>query len=366
MNVPLNDLALHHEPFVIDFQRIFAASLLDSTFIGGQHVSAFEASFADCIGSKHCISCANGTDALFISLKALGVSPGDEVITTAHSWISTSEVVSLAGAKPVFCDIHPEYYTLDPSSLSSLITPQTVGIVPVHLYGQSCNMDEILSIASHHKLWILEDCAQSHLATFRNQTTSTIGDLGTFSFFPGKNLGALGDAGAIVTNSDSLAQFCRLFANHGGKNSHLIEGINSRLDSIQAGFLNVKLPYLSEWTSARQRIALLYTKLLSSIYHVTTPKIHPHSEHAFHQYTILCFRRDELQSYLYDHSIQTRVTYPLSLPFLPCYAKQNCHLPFPVASSFHSRHLSLPIFPEMTDNQVYYVTEMIFDFYQNI
>ncbi len=206
---------------------------------------------------EHCVSCANGTDALYLAMAALKVKPGDEVITTAHSWISTSAMITHAGATVVFADTDGATFTIDPAAIEAAITPRTVGIIPVHLYGQPADMDAIMAIASRHGLWVVEDCAQAHLARYRGRQVGTFGAAATYSFYPGKNLGAMGDAGAIVTNDARLAERMTMLARHGGliKHQHRIEGINSRLDGLQAAILSAKLPHLPAWTKARQQAA---------------------------------------------------------------------------------------------------------------
>ncbi len=221
------------------------------------YVDAFEREFAGAAEVKHCVSCANGTDALYLAMAALKVKPGDEVITTAHSWISTSAMITHAGATVVFCDTDGSTFTIDPAAIEAAITPRTVGIIPVHLYGQPADMDAIMAIARKHKLWVIEDCAQAHLARYKGRQIGTFGAAATYSFYPGKNLGAMGDAGAVVTNDDALAEHMTMLARHGGvvKHQHHIEGINSRLDGMQAAILSAKLPHLPDWTKARQDAA---------------------------------------------------------------------------------------------------------------
>ena len=222
---------------------------------------------------KHCVSCANGTDALYLAMAALKVAPGDEVITTAHSWISTSAMITHAGASVVFADTDDTTFTIDPAAIEAAITPRTVGIIPVHLYGQPADMDAIMAIARKHKLWVIEDCAQAHLARYKGQQIGTFGNAATYSFYPGKNLGAMGDAGAVVTNDGALAEHMTMLARHGGlvKHQHHIEGINSRLDGMQAAILSAKLPHLPDWTKARQDAAKVYDAGLNQIEDVVVP-----------------------------------------------------------------------------------------------
>src|SRR5258707_10238010 len=265
MPVPFADLQLQYQTIRSEIDGAIASVIRDNAFIRGSYVDAFEREFASAVDIKHCISCANGTDAIYLAMAALNVKPGDEVITTAHSWISTSAMITHAGATVVFCDTDGSTFTIDPAAIEAAITPRTVGIVPVHLYGQPADMDSIMAIARKHKLWVIEDCAQAHLARYRGQLVGTFGNAATFSFYPGKNLGAYGDAGCAVTNDDRLADWMTTFARHGGKGEHVMEGINSRMDGLQGAVLKVKLPHLAAWTEARRRVAARYDKLLSGL-----------------------------------------------------------------------------------------------------
>lgn len=296
---------------------------------------------------------------------ALGVKPGDEVLAPAHSWISTTETITQAGGKVVFCDTDKDTFTIDPKSIEENISPNTVGIIPVHLYGQPADMDAIMAIAKKHNLWVLEDCAQAHLARYKGQLVGTFGDVASFSFYPGKNLGAMGDAGAVVTNDQQLAEMMIMFARHGGlkKGEHKIEGINSRLDGIQAAILSVKLPYLHKWTAKRQERAARYTERLSSIVDIKTPKIAVGREHVWHLYVIKSNIRDGLADHLNKRGVQTVINYPVALPFLPAYSKLS-HKPsdFPNAFKNQSKILSLPIYPELNDIQIDRVVDIISEF----
>src|SRR5262249_3257450 len=260
MAVPFADLQLQYQSIKDEIDRAVAAVIRDSAFIRGPYVDAFEREFARSADVKHCVSCANGTDALYLAMSALKVQPGDEVITSAHSWISTSAMITHAGARPVFCDTDATTFTIDPAAIEAAITPRTVGIIPVHLYGQPADMDAIMRTAERHNLWVMEDCAQAHLARYKGKAIGTFGAAATYSFYPGKNLGAMGDAGAIVTNDDRLAEYMTMLARHGGlvKHQHQIEGVNSRLDGLQAAILSAKLPHLTGWTNARQDAARIY------------------------------------------------------------------------------------------------------------
>src|SRR5450432_2573694 len=260
MPVPYADLQLQYQTIKSEIDAAIASVIRDNAFIRGSYVDAFEQEFARAVDIEHCVSCANGTDALYLAMAALNVQRGDEVITTAHSWISTCAMITHAGAAVVFADTDDSTFTIDPAAIENAITPRTVGIIPVHLYGQPADMDTIMAIARRYKLWVIEDCAQAHLARYKGRQVGTFGAAATYSFYPGKNLGAMGDAGAVVTNDEALAGRISMLARHGGvvKHQHAIEGINSRLDGMQAAILSAKLPHLARWTKARQAAAAVY------------------------------------------------------------------------------------------------------------
>jgi len=350
--VPFADLHAQYQSIKSEIDAAIESVIKSSAFIRGPFVEKFEDEFAKAIGVNHCVSCANGTDAIYIAMHALGVKAGDEVITTSHSWIATSETISQIGAKVVFCDTDKDSFTIDASQIEAKITPRTVGIIPVHLYGQPADMDAIMAIAKKHNLWVIEDCAQAHLARYKGQNVGTFGQAATFSFYPGKNLGAMGDAGAVVSNDGALADRMAMFARHGGltKGDHQIEGINSRLDGLQAAILSVKLRRLPEWTAIRRQKAARYNELLAGIAALDTPVEAEGREHVYHLYVIRHEKRDELARALKEDGIQTMINYPVALPFLPAYSRL-AHKPedFPNAWSNQSRILSLPIYPEMSD-----------------
>jgi dTDP-4-amino-4,6-dideoxygalactose transaminase len=360
MKVPFVDLHAQYLSIKSEIDSAIAEVIAESAFIRGRHVDAFERAWADTLKLKHCVSCANGTDALYIVMRGLGIKPGDEVITTAHSWIATSETITQAGGRVVFCDAQKDTFNIDPSLIEAKVTKATVGIIPVHLYGQPADMDEIMAIAKKHKLWVIEDCAQAHLATYKGKLVGTFGNAATFSFYPGKNLGAYGDAGCIVTNDDGLADWTATFARHGGKGEHVMEGINSRMDGLQAAILNVKLPHLKAWTTARRRIAARYNNVLGHLDNITTPKVAEDRSHVYHLYVVTTEIRDLLKKALADGAIATSLNYPKALPFYPAYAYLG-HKPadFPAAYHNQSRILSLPIFPEMTDEMIEYVADQV-------
>lgn len=364
MKIPFVDLHAQYLSIKSEIDSVIAEVIAESAYIRGRHVDAFEHAWANTLGVKRCVSCANGTDAIYVALRGLRVKPGDQVITSAHSWISTSETITQAGGRIVFCDTDEETFTIDPQDIQRKITPATVGIIPVHLYGQPADMDPIMAIAKRHNLWVIEDCAQAHLARYKGQYVGTFGDAATFSFYPGKNLGAYGDAGCIVTNDDRLADWMTTFARHGGKGDHIMEGINSRLDGLQAAILNAKLPHLSAWTEARRRVAACYDALLGGVGDVITPKIGSDRDHVYHLYVIRTENRDALKEYLAQAGISTVLNYSKALPFYPAYIYLG-HIPkdFPAAYFNQSRILSLPIYPEMTKDMITRVVECIGNFF---
>ena len=367
MNIPFVDLKAQYQSIKNEIDTAIKNVIDETAFISGKYASAFESAFAQAYGVKHCIGVANGTDAIYITLKMLGIGQGDEVITVANSWISTSETISQAGAKPVFIDIEKDYFNIDTSKIEEKITSKTKAIIPVHIYGQPAKIDEVKRICQKYNLFLIEDCAQSHFAEYQGQYVGTFGHAATFSFYPGKNLGAYGDAGAIITNDDELAQKMRMFANHGAlkKHQHQIEGINSRLDGIQGAVLKVKLPYIHKWNNARFENGMLYNKLLSDLKQVETPKIREHCKPIFHVYELRVEKREQLIEYLTSQGIQTAIHYPVPLPFMPAYSYLNhTKSDFPVVAEQMNKILSLPMYPELSVEQIEYVTDTIKAFYK--
>jgi dTDP-4-amino-4,6-dideoxygalactose transaminase len=364
MNVPFVDLQAQYLSIRDEIDAAISGVIRNSAFVRGPHVEEFERRWAEVAGFRHCVSCANGTDALYISMRALGVKSGDEVITTAHSWISTSETITQAGGRVVFVDTDEDTFTIDPARIESKITPRTVGIIPVHLYGQAADMDPIMTIAQKHRLWVIEDCAQAHLATYKGKPVGTFGNLATFSFYPGKNLGAYGDAGCIATNDVHLADWMATFARHGGKGEHVMEGINSRMDGLQAAVLNVKMSHLPAWTEARRRLAAAYDGLLSGVGDLVLPKVGTGRDHVYHLYVVNTGQRDPLRTHLAQAGIATVLNYPKALPFYPAYAYLG-HKPedFPVAHRNQYRIMSLPVYPEMSKAMAGYVIDSIRRFF---
>ena len=368
MNIPFVDLCAQYAAIKNDIDKAISDVITETAFIGGKYVKQFEEYFANVYGVKHVISCANGTDSLYILMKMMGIGPGDEVITAANSWISSSETITQTGAKPVFVDVDPLYYSLDETLLEGTFTPKTKALIVVHLQGQMCNMDAITALCKKHRVAIIEDCAQSHFSESGGRRAGTIGIAGSFSFYPGKNLGAYGDAGCIITNDDVLAEKCRLYANHGAlkKHQHQMEGINSRMDGLQAAILNAKLPFILKWTEQRIINAARYDAALMGIKEIAVPKVRTGSRHTFHLYVIQAQRRDELKNYLKEKGIETAIHYPVALPNLEVYKYlENETGSFPVATRLQQTMLSLPMYAELTEEQIAYTANSIKAFYNH-
>ena len=349
------------------------SKVIDSTaFINGPIVKEFQTNLAEYMGCRHVITCGNGTDALQISMMALGLQPGDEVITTPFTFIATVEVVALLGLTPVFVDVCPDTYNIDVEKIEAAITPRTKAIVPVHLFGQCADMERIMEIADKHGLYVIEDACQAIGAevTFRDgsrRKAGTIGTIGCTSFFPSKNLGCYGDGGAIFTNNDDIATRLRGIANHGSfvKYHHDLVGVNSRLDSIQAAILNVKLRYLDSYNTYRQKAAATYCQLLSDCAGITLPSVAPFTSHVFHQFT-LCLDehidRNQVQEKLKAAGIPSMVYYPVPIHEQKAFAKFECKAgDFPVAEKLCRTVLSLPMHTEMTDEMQKYITDNLTD-----
>lgn len=361
MRVPFVDLKAQYLSLKDELDETILKVVSETAFVAGRYVATFETAFAEYIGTEHCIAVANGTDAIEIALAALGIGAGDEVIVPANTFFATAEAVSNVGAAPVFVDCEPNFYNIDTARIDEKITSRTKAIIPVHLYGLPAEMDAVLAIAKRHGLRVLEDCAQSHGANYKGQRTGTLGDIATFSFYPGKNLGAYGDAGAIVSNDAELAERCRLIANHGqpAKYKHTVVGRNSRMDGIQGAVLSLKLRHLDGWLDARHHNAARYTELLANA-GIALPSAPEYSTHTYHLYVIRVAARDTVAAKLNEAGIDTGLHYPAALPFLDAYAHLG-HQPteFPVAHSQMGELLSLPMYAELSDEMIVHVCEVL-------
>jgi len=365
VSIPILDLAALHESIRPELDEAISRVIASSSFVLGPEVEAFEAEFAAYCEARDCVGVANGTDALQLALLALDVGPGDEVVMPAHTFGAAAFVTSSLRATPVFVDIDASTYTLDAERLHEAITPRTRAIVPVHLYGQCADMDAILEIAHSREIPVIEDAAQAHGATFRGRKAGCLGDLACFSFYPTKNLGCLGDGGAVTTSDKSLADRLRSLRDYGrvDRYRHAELGVNSRLDEVQAAVLRTKLPYLDEWNAARQRAARMYDQLLGRV--VGTPTVGADRTHVYHLYVVRSPDRDRLKQHLAAAQIQTEAHYPVPLHAQPLYE----HLPFRAHSQEDAEKaadevLSLPLFPTITEAQIGRVAENILDFVQ--
>ncbi len=360
MRVPFVDLKKQYLSIKNEIDTTVQKIIDETSFIGGKYLKSFEKNFAAYIGAKHCIGVGNGTDALFVALKSLGIGSNDEVITAANSFIATSEAITMTGARAVFVDCDKDTYNIDTKKLEKAVTNRTKAIIPVHLYGQPADMDDIQEIAKGHNLYVIEDAAQAHGAKYKQKNIGILSDCACFSFYPGKNLGAYGDAGAVVTNNDNLAQKASMFSNHGRKEKydHEFEGVNSRMDSLQAAILDIKLKHLEKWTDRRIAVAKKYSEGLKDT--VITPIVLPDRRHVYHLYVVRVKNRTKVMKALLEKNIHTGIHYPIPLPFLKAYSYLG-HKPsdFPVANSIKDEILSLPIYGEMEDVQVLYVTDQL-------
>ena len=361
--IPFVDLKAQYDSIKKEIDDVIAKVITQTAFVGGPFVKEFEEAFARYCGVDHCVGAANGTDALFIALKALGVGPGDEVITVANSFVATSEAIKMAGAQVVFCDCDPKTYNIDVTQIEAKITTKTKAIIPVHLYGQPADMDPIIALARKYNLRVVGDAAQAHGALYKGRKVATCADITCYSFYPGKNLGAYGDGGALVTNSAEWANAARMFANHGRtkKYDHDLEGVNSRLDGIQSAVLTVKLRYIEQWTESRRENAYRYNAALKGS-GVLTPEELDDVRAVYHLYIVRipADRREKLQESLKAAGIDTGIHYPIALPYLNAYKYLN-HKPtdFPNALKASQEIVSLPMFPELTTEQSDYVVRQI-------
>ncbi len=352
--IPMVDLKAQHAELREEINAGIQEVMESSQFLFGPRTTAFEREVADYLGTHHAVACASGTDALTLSLRALGIGEGDEVITTAFTFFASAESICLAGARPVFVDIDPDTYNIDPHKVEQAINPATRAILPVHLYGQPAAMDELKAIASRHRLHVIEDCAQSFGALYRGQPTGSLGDAGCFSFFPSKNLGAYGDGGLISTNDDRIAEQLRVLCNHGSteRYHHAAIGYNSRLDEMQAVVLRAKLPHIDRYNAARRHWASRYSSAFGDIPDITVPANTPAGTHVYHQYTLLVPDRAQVAEALKARGIASAIHYPIPLHRQAVFAEGCADLSLPNAERVAQQCLSLPMHPELTDEQV--------------
>ncbi|MDX6501681.1 MAG: hypothetical protein QOG23_4941 [Blastocatellia bacterium] len=353
-NIPLVGLFDQYQTIKPEIDAAIENIITKSAFVGGEEVLNFEAEFAAYCETKACVGVGNGTDAIYLTLRAMGVGPGDEVITVAQTFIATSEAISMTGARPVFVDIKDDTMLMDPALLEKAITPRTKVILPVHLYGQTCDLDAIMEIADRHGLKVIEDAAQAHGARWRGRRAGSIGDAACFSFYPGKNLGAFGDGGAVVSQDEDLIERIRMLANHGRleKYTHKMEGVNSRLDGLQAAILRVKLRHLDEWNQSRRRHADFYFETLSGS-ELRMPVVDENAQPVWHLFVVRVSDREAFQQKLKEEGIATGVHYPIPLHLQPAYEYLDIPLgSLPVTEQVSREVVSLPMYPELTEEQL--------------
>jgi dTDP-4-amino-4,6-dideoxygalactose transaminase len=367
MKIPLTDLKAQYLSIKEEIDEAIRQTIENTQFILGPEVKALEHDVADYIGVKYAVGVASGTDALLISLLACGIGPGDEVITTPFTFIATAETISRCGAKPVFVDIDPNTYNIDTQKIESSINEKTKAILPVHLYGQAANMDDILRLAREYNLKVIEDCAQAFGAGYNDNKVGSLGDTGCFSFFPAKILGAYGDGGVIATNDAKIAERAAILRNHGGRDKYfnIVHGFNSRLDSLQAALLRVKLKYLDQWISKRQQKAEFYIEHLGALKDIQVPKIAGSCYHVFNYFTISAANRDGLQKHLESKGIATAIYYPIPLHLQEVYRSLEYKAgDFPASERAAKDVLSLPMYPELEDKNIEFIVGQIREFYK--
>ncbi|NJL21093.1 MAG: DegT/DnrJ/EryC1/StrS family aminotransferase [Leptolyngbyaceae cyanobacterium SM1_3_5] len=352
-SIPPLDLVEQFKSIADEVNAAVLAVLASAQYVNGPIVQSFETQFAQYIGTAECVSCNSGTDALFLALRALGVGAGDEVITTPFTFFATAEVITAVGATPVFVDIEPETFNLDLNWIEAAITPRTKAIVPVHLFGQPVDMTRLMAIAQSHNLSVIEDCAQAAGAEWNGQKVGSIGQIGCYSFYPTKNLGACGDGGAVTTSDRQLAEKVRSLRTHGERERYIHEdiGLTSRLDAVQAAILQIKLRHLDTWNEQRQVLADRYTALFDRIPGITAPRPIPGGKTVWHQYTIRLQNRDAVRSQLQQQGVNTMLYYPIPLHRQPVYAKDYAQVQLPIAEQMAREVLSLPMFPELSIEQ---------------
>lgn len=365
MTVPFVSFDYQHQQIAEEAKTVFAKFFHSNHYVLGNMTQQFEQDYAAFNKVAHCVGISNGLDALHLALKSLGIGSGDEVIVPSNTYIATALAVEMAGAKVVFCEPDPYTYNLDPRKISEHIKSATKAIMPVHLYGQACEMDELMSVARQHGLFVIEDNAQAHGATFKGKLTGSFGQVNATSFYPTKNLGALGEAGAITTDDFELAQSCKMWRNYGSEKRYYnkVKGVNNRIDELQAGLLSLKLKYLDKWTELRKTAAKRYIHNLAGCPTIQLPTIHPHATHVFHLFVITCPFRDELQQFLGSNGVSTVIHYPIPPHLQEAYAPNQFKKgQFPIAERLAETCLSLPIFPGISPDEIDFVSDLILKF----
>lgn len=364
LSVPFLDLRVQHAPLRTDILHAWESILASADFVGGHHVAEFEQHFAAACGVAHCVAVSNGTEALVLALRALGAEPGDEIIVPANTFIATAESVSLVGATPVFVDVSPGTWTVAPDSIRKAITPRTRGVIGVHLYGQPFDIDTVAAICQEHGLWLMEDSAQGHLAEYKGKRTGALAACAAFSFYPGKNLGATGEGGAVVTANDDIAERVRRLRDHGQskKYHHQVIGCNARLPTLMAAALSIKLPFLPGWTEARRRHAATYRRLLDGVPGVELPEVMQGANPVYHLFVIHVQNRDVVLAQMRDCGVVCALHYPIPCHLQECYGFLGYHPGDLPTAEYNAAHcLSLPMFPELADEQVHHVCASLQD-----
>ena len=362
MEIPFLDLKRQYTSIKTEISEVFNDILDSQKFILGEYVEKLEKSFAKYCRSRYCIAVNSGTSALYLALKALGIGYGDEVITVPNTFIATAEAISMCGATPVFVDIDEKTYNIDVEKIEAAITEKTKAIIPVHLYGQCADMDRINEIAEEYNISVIEDACQAHGAEYKGKKAGSLGIAAAFSFYPGKNLGAYGDAGAVVTNNEDIAERIKLLRDHGSKKKyyHEIIGGNFRMDAIQGAVLSIKLRYLDKWNNLRRENAKIYNEYLEDLDKIILPYELDHAKHVYHLYVIRTKKRDELQEFLNDNKIITGIHYPIPIHLQKAYKNLGySEGDFPVAERIATEILSLPMFPELSHKEIEYITKKI-------
>lgn len=365
MNIGLLDLQAQYKTIKDEIDMSIKQVLESSVYIMGPNVKKLEKDIAEFTGVKHGIGVGNGTDALLLALEAIGIKPGDEVITSPFTFFASAETTSVLGATPVFADILPDTLCINPEEIEKCITEKTKAIIPVHIFGQMCDMDKIMEIAKKHNLYVIEDCAQAIGAEYKGKRAGSIGDIGTYSFFPTKNLGGYGDGGMVVTNNDEIADKVRLLRAHGSKEkyTYIDIGHNSRLDEIQAAILNVKFKYIQQWNNERNRKAKIYNQLLRDV-DVVTPTEREENKHIYHMYVIQSYKRDEIIKFLKENGISTGIYYPSPVHLQQVYKSLGYKKgDLPVAEDACRKTFALPLYPEIEIEKQEYIAEKIKEFF---